>query len=118
MLEPNQNRSAAREGTSPSRKGAQANAQNHKQTTFQLGGNDNQNDSGTGSKKRTREEMMNPGGSNGAPGMINSSIFNMQGGLGIGNSGSEGQAIEKMIMALREKVLNGETLNHFKREIA
>ena len=62
--------------------------------------------------------MMNPGSSNGAPGMINSSIFNMQGGLGIGNSGSEGQAIEKMIMALREKVLNGETLNHFKREIA
>jgi hypothetical protein len=38
--------------------------------------------------------------------------------LGISSSGNEGQAIEKMILALKEKVLNGETLNHFKKEIA
>lgn len=62
--------------------------------------------------------MMNPGNSNNAPGMIDNNIFNMQGGLGIGNSGNEGQAIEKMILALKAKVLNGETLNHFKKEIA
>ena len=62
--------------------------------------------------------MMNPGGANGVAGIIDSSIFNMQGGLGIGSSGNEGQAIEKMILTLKEKVLNGETLNHFKKEIA
>mgnify|MGYP006098226031 FL=1 len=62
---------------------------------------------------------MMTGNVNGGPGMIDSSIFNLQaGGLGISSSGSEGQTIEKMILALKEKVLNGETLNHFKKEIA
>lgn len=46
-------------------------------------------------------------------------LLNLQmGSLGINSSGNEGSAIEKMILNLKTKVLNGETLNNFKKEIA
>ena len=77
MLEQNQNRTGPRDGSSPTKKGLlNNNAQNQQQAGFSVGGNDNVNESGTGSKKRSREEMMT-GNVNGGPSMIDSSIFNL-----------------------------------------
>lgn len=46
---------------------------------------------------------------------LGDNLLNLQmGSLGL----NEGSAIEKMILNLKTKVLNGETLNNFKKEIA
>ena len=50
---------------------------------------------------------------------VDADMMNLKmGSLGINSQGNDGGAIEKLIVALREKVLNGETLNNFKKEIA
>lgn len=41
----------------------------------------------------------------------------MMGEMNIGGS-AEGPQIEKLLQALKNRVLNGETLNNFKKEIA
>ena len=60
-------------------------------------------------KKRSREEMISgqPAGS-GVGGLIFAGI----------TDGREAQQIENLMQGLRQKVLNGETLNNFKKEIA
>lgn len=55
--------------------------------------------------------MLGGQGNNG----LGDNLLNLQmGSLGL----NEGSAIEKMIVNLKTKVLNGETLNNFKKEIA
>lgn len=62
----------------------------------------------SGNKKRTRDEMMN-----------DQSAGRGQGQITFGpNTGNEGQIIENLIQNLKTRVLNGETLNSFKKEIA
>jgi hypothetical protein len=65
----------------------------------------------TGNKKRSRDEMMT-----GQPAGAGQSAISMS--LGIAGSSNEGPTIETMIQNLKARVLNGETLNNFKKEIA
>jgi hypothetical protein len=75
------------------------------------------NESGNGSKKRSREEMMLGNAVNSAN--VDNDMINLKmGSLGINAQGNDGGAIEKLIVNLKTKVLNGETLNNFKKEIA
>lgn len=65
----------------------------------------------TGSKKRTRDEMMTGQAAGSGQGGMNMSF-------GITGGGNEGPTIENLIQNLKTRVLNGETLNNFKKEIA
>ena len=64
-----------------------------------------------GNKKRSRDEMMT-----GQPAGAGQGAISMS--LGIAGSSNEGPTIETMIQNLKARVLNGETLNNFKKEIA
>jgi hypothetical protein len=64
------------------------------------------------SKKRSRDEMM----TNAAAGHGQAPVNLQFSGLSLHNN--EGSTIEKLMTDLKERVLNGETLNNFKKEIA
>ena len=118
MLQDQNQRIAPVRDSSPTRKGVQNNTQQNNTSGFnQAGGDNNVNESGNGSKKRSREEMLLGNAVNSAN--VDADMMNLKmGSLGINSQGNDGGAIEKLIVALREKVLNGETLNNFKKEIA
>lgn len=80
----------------------------------QLVNNSNAFGDNTGTKKRTRVEMMTGQPAGAGQGAIR---FEEIGNYNAGSS-NEGPTIETMIQNLKARVLNGETLNNFKKEIA
>ena len=74
------------------------------------------NDNNVSNKKRTLNEMLQqqPGGME-----RSGALDHLQVGFGMGSGdNNEGAQIEQLLHGLKKRVLNGETLHNFKKEIA
>jgi hypothetical protein len=108
------------DGRTPTKRNGAHEGNKASQGDINQGGKGSQNQTGdypTSSKKRTLTDMLNNQGPDGQRGNGNLDIQMQNFSIGSGDN-TEGAQIEQLLHGLKKRVLQGETLHNFKKEIA